>query len=476
MESENNITNRTVDGEGETEQFPKQRRRSRGNRADRIVLASSGSQLGVDVGVEGHAAEIDVERGRAGEAGEGKHKGHALASILGPAFVAAVAYVDPGNVAANITSGARYGFLLVWVLVLANMMSVLIQYQSAKLGIVTGKSLPQILGERMSDAGRFMFFMQAEVIAIATDLAEVIGGAIALSLLFNLPLFVGGCVIGAVSTVMLMFEGGKTQRVFEKIVISLLLVITFGFIAGLVIAPPDPGEVLGGLVPHFSGTDSVLMASSMLGATVMPHAIYLHSTLVNDHYAGGQEKPSVRRLLNGSKVDVVWALLLAGTVNLSLLLIAANSLYGMQGTDSIEGAQRAIVTVLGPTVGVIFSIGLLASSLSSTSVGMYAGAEIMRGLLHVKAPMWACRVVTLVPALVVLWFAPNPTMALVVGQVILSIGIPFAIIPLMRYTHDRALMGEYVDGMVKHVIFIVVAVLIIALNVLLVFLTMTGRA
>ncbi|KAB8290936.1 Nramp family divalent metal transporter [Bifidobacterium avesanii] len=444
------------DNNTETEQFP---------------------QLGVDVGVKGRASEIDVERGHALEAGRGKkNKGHALASILGPAFVAAVAYVDPGNVAANITSGARYGFLLVWVLVLANAMSVLIQYQSAKLGIVTGKSLPQLLGERMSDAGRFMFFMQAEVIAIATDLAEVIGGAIALNLLFGLPLFIGGCVIGAVSTVMLMFEGGRTQRVFEKIVISLLLVITFGFIAGLVIQPPSVGDVLGGLVPGFNGTDSVLMASSMLGATVMPHAIYLHSTLVNDHYAGGEKKPGVRQLLRGSKIDVVWALLLAGTVNLSLLLIAANSLYGMAGTDSIEGAQHAIVAVLGPTIGVIFSIGLLASSLSSTSVGTYAGAEIMRGLLHVKAPMWACRVVTLVPALVVLWFAPNPTMALVIGQVILSIGIPFAIIPLMRYTHDRKLMGQYADGMVKHVIFIAVAVLIIALNVLLVYLTLTGRA
>ena len=415
-------------------------------------------------------------RGARPRAAGRKGRNHALASILGPAFVAAVAYVDPGNVAANITSGARYGFLLVWVLVLANAMSVLIQYQSAKLGIVTGKSLPQLLGERMGDAGRFMFFMQAEVIAIATDLAEVIGGAIALNLLFGLPLFVGGLIIGAVSTVLLMFEGGKTQRTFEKIVIALLLVITFGFIAGLVIAPPNPGEVLGGLIPHFSGTDSVLMASSMLGATVMPHAIYLHSTLVNDHYAGGEQRPSIRQLLRGSKIDVVWALLLAGTVNLSLLLLAANSLYGMQGTDSIEGAQHAIVTVLGPTIGTIFSIGLLASSLSSTSVGTYAGSEIMRGLLHIKAPMWACRIVTLVPALIVLYFASNPTMALVIGQVILSIGIPFAIIPLMRYTHDRTLMGEYADGMVKHVIFIAVAALIIALNVLLIYLTLTGQA
>ena len=402
--------------------------------------------------------------------------GHALAGMLGPAFVAAVAYVDPGNVAANITSGARYGYLLVWVLVLANMMSVLIQYQSAKLGIVTGKSLPELLGERMSDAGRFMFFMQAEVIAIATDLAELIGGAIALNLLFGLPLFLGGCIIGAVSTVLLMFEGGKTHRLFEKIVIALLLVITLGFIAGLFIAPPNPAEVAAGLIPHFTTTDSVLMASSMLGATVMPHAIYLHSTLVNDHYAGGEAKPTVKRLLDGSKVDVVWALLIAGTVNLSLLILAANSLYGMSGTDSIEGAQHAIVAVLGPVIGTIFSIGLLASSLSSTSVGTYAGSEIMHGLLKIKAPMWACRIVTLVPGLVVLWFAPNPTMALVIGQVILSIGIPFAIIPLMRYTHDRQLMGQWVDGPIKHALFIAVAALIIALNVVLIVLTLIGKA
>lgn len=312
--------------------------------------------------IEQETPEIEKERqlagvgAGAGTVANGKKKphDHALASILGPAFVAAVAYVDPGNVAANITSGARYGYLLVWVLVLANAMSVLIQYQSAKLGIVTNKSLPELLGERMSDAGRFMFFMQAEVIAIATDLAEVIGGAIALNLLFGLPLFIGGLVIGAISTVMLWFQGGKTQTTFERIIIVMLLIITFGFIAGLFVDPPSPGEVVKGMIPRFQGTDSVLMAASILGATVMPHAIYLHSTLVNDHYAGG-EKPSIKTQLRGSKIDVAWALLLAGTVNLAMLVLAANSLHGMSGTDSIDGAQRAITQVLGPVIGTIFS-------------------------------------------------------------------------------------------------------------------------
>ena len=352
----------------------------------------------------------------------------------------------------------------------------LIQYQSAKLGIVTGKSLPELLGERMSNAGRFMFFMQAEVIAIATDLAEVIGGAIALNLLFGLPLFIGGLAIGVISTVMLWFQGGKTQTTFERIIIVMLLIITFGFIAGLFVAPPNPGEVVKGMIPRFQGADSVLMAASILGATVMPHAIYLHSTLVNDHYYTHSDKPSIAMQLKGSKIDVTWALLLAGTVNLAMLVLAANSLHGMSGTDSIDGAQRAITQVLGPVIGTIFSIGLLASSLSSTSVGTYAGSEIMRGLLHVNVPMWACRVVTLVPALIVLWFAKDPTQALVIGQVVLSIGIPFAVIPLMRYTHTKELMGEWVDGTVKHVIFMIVVALIVALNVLLIVLTIFGRA
>lgn len=410
------------------------------------------------------------------DAGHPEKPAHALASMLGPAFVAAVAYVDPGNVAANITSGAQYGYLLVWVLVLANCMSVLIQYQAAKLGIVTGKSLPSILGERMGSAGRYLFFIQAEIIAIATDLAEVIGGAIALHLLFQIPLFIGGCIIGIVSTVLLFFQGGKTHRIFERLVIGLLLVITFGFIAGLFMDPPNPLEVAQGLIPRFTTGNSVLMATSMLGATVMPHAIYLHSTLINDHFGHGKDRPSVREMLHGSKIDVVWALVLAGTVNIALLVLAANSLHGMTGTDTIEGAQHAISQVLGPAVGVVFSIGLLASSLSSTSVGTYAGSEIMKGLLRADVPMWVCRVVTLVPSLVVLWFANNPTEALIIGQVVLSIGIPFAIIPLMKYTHSKELMGKYVDGTIKHLCFLLVVVLIVALNVLLIVLTVTGKA
>lgn len=449
--------------------------RDEGATGSQSAMVSGEPVVDIDTVAEAAVADQDVAIARK-DSGKPEKPIHALASMLGPAFIAAVAYVDPGNVAANLTSGAQYGYLLVWVLVLANCMAVLIQYQASKLGIVTGKSLPQILGERMGSAGSFLFFAQAEVIAIATDLAEVIGGAIALNLLFGLPLLVGGLIIGAVSTVLLLFQGGKTHKIFERLVIGLLLVITFGFIAGLFMDPPNPLKVAEGLIPRFNGGASVLMAASMLGATVMPHAIYLHSTLVNDHYAHKAHKPSIREMLHGSRIDVVWALALAGSVNIALLVLAANSLHGMGGTDTIEGAQHAISQVLGPTVGTVFSIGLLASSLSSTSVGTYAGSEIMKGLLHWNVPMWACRITTLVPALVVLALTSNPTEALIIGQVVLSIGIPFAVIPLMRYTHNKQIMGKYVDGPVKHAICLLVVAVIIALNLVLIVLTLMGKA
>lgn len=221
-------------------------------------------------------------------------KQHRLFALMGPAFIAAIAYVDPGNVAANITAGARYGYLLVWVLVLSNLSAMLVQYLSAKLGIVTGKSLPALLGERLRPHNRILFWVQAEVVAAATDLAEVIGGAIALNLLFGIPLLWSGVIIGAASIVILLFQGHR-QNIFEAVIIGMLVVITAGFLAGLFFAPPQWSEVAGGLIPRFKGTDSILVAASMLGATVMPHAIYLHSSLVNDHHTDPEiERPHKR--------------------------------------------------------------------------------------------------------------------------------------------------------------------------------------
>ncbi|MCI9887213.1 Nramp family divalent metal transporter [Micrococcales bacterium 31B] len=391
--------------------------------------------------------------------------------LMGPAFVAAIAYVDPGNVAANMSSGAEYGYLLIWVLVLASLMAMLVQYLSAKLGLVTGASLPQVLGQRYSAPTRRAYWVQAELIAMATDLAEVIGGAIALNLLFGLPLLWGGLIVGLISTLILMIQGGRRQRLFETVITALLLTITAGFLAGLIISPAPLRDVATGLVPRFDGTGSVLLAASMLGATVMPHAIYLHSALARDRHG----RPTVQRLretLRATKIDIGVALGLASIVNIGLLVVAAHSLYGLPGTDTIEGAHAAMTEQLGAAVGIIFGVGLLASGLASTSVGCYAGATIMEGLLLRRVPVLARRVLTMVPALVILAVGVEPTQALVMSQVVLSLGIPFALIPLLRVTDSASVMGALRNGPVVRVLAWGIAAVIVALNVALVVLTL----
>ncbi|QNQ91180.1 Mn(2+) uptake NRAMP transporter MntH [Corynebacterium poyangense] len=399
--------------------------------------------------------------------------------LLGPAFVAAVAYVDPGNVAANITAGARYGYLLVWVLVVANLIAVVVQYQSAKLGIVAGKSLPELLGERLPTAQRISMWAQAEIVAAATDIAELIGGAIALNLLFGIPLFLGGVIVAVVSLLLLLIQNYRYQRAFESTIIGLLVLITAGFMAGLFFSPPSPSGIAHGLIPGFAGTDSVLIAASMLGATVMPHAIYLHSSLVIHRHgttgsSGTEYRISPKRLLRASRWDVVWALLLAGAVNIGLLLLAASALGGQDNTDTIDGAHAAIESTLGHSVGIIFAIGLLASGLASTSVGAYAGSEIMKGLLHIRIPVSARRLITVIPGLALLWWGVEPTWALVISQVVLSFGIPLAILPLFRYTANPTIMGEFVDSPFKKLTTLVIALFIVGLNALLLVLTFTG--
>jgi manganese transport protein len=454
---------------------------------------------------------------------------HPLA-LLGPAFVASIAYVDPGNVAANLTSGASYGYLLVWVLVLANGMAMLIQYQSAKLGIVTGRTLPEHVGARTRPWTRRAYWLQAEAVAAATDIAEVIGGALALNLLFGLPLVVGGVIVGVVSMGLLLVQSHRRQRTFEFVIVGFLAVIAIGFLAGLFVSDVDWGAAADGLVPRFDGTATVLLAASMLGATVMPHAIYLHSALARDrHHAAyaafaertdftrpaaspapapapaplptpptsGQKAPEnppgrapsahswdvgrgeggsgrLRMLLRVTRTDVLIALLIAGAVNIAMLLLAAASLRGVAGTDTIPGAYDAIRAALGPGIATIFAIGLLASGLASTSVGAYAGSVIMKGLLTVRVPILARRAITLVPALAVLAGGIDPTWALVLSQVFLSIGIPFALIPLIRLTGSRAVMGEFVDRIPVRIVAWVVVALIVALNVVLIVLTVTG--
>ncbi|WP_374008003.1 Nramp family divalent metal transporter [Leifsonia sp. LS-T14] len=394
-----------------------------------------------------------------------------LLLLLGPAFVAAIAYVDPGNVAANLTAGSRYGYLLVWVLVAANAIAVFVQYQSAKLGVVTGRTLPELLGERLGTAGRRAYWVQAELVAAATDIAEVIGGAIALNLLFGLPLPIGGVIVGLVAIGILAVQSRRGQRTFETVIVGLLAVISVGFLAGLFVSPVDWGQAAAGLVPRFDGAPTVLLAASMLGATVMPHAIYLHSALARDRHGSTEDAGRIRTLLRATRLDVALALVIAGAVNIAMLLVAASSLRGVDGTGTIEGAHAAISSALGPGIGVVFAIGLLASGLASASVGSYAGATIMGGLLTIRVPLLVRRVVTLVPAVVILALGVDPTWALVLSQVFLSLGIPFAMIPLLRLTRSRAVMGESADRLWVRILGGAVAGLVVVLNLALVVLT-----
>lgn len=419
-----------------------------------------------------------------------------VAWLIGPALVAGVAYLDPGNVASNMTAGAVYGYLLVWVVVLGNVMAWLIQYLSAKLGIVTGRSLPETLGARIGNKwGRRAYWFQAELVAMATDIAEVIGGAVALNLLFDVPLLWGGVITGTVSIVLLLVQSKRGPRTFEFVVIGLLAIIAIGFTFGVLVAPPDAAGVVSGLVPRFEDAGSVLLAASILGATIMPHAIYAHSALARDRFAPAQlggaavaptdtsaQRPdladlrgiSTTRLLRATRWDVTIAMFIAGTVNLCILLLAAANLAGVPGTDSLEGAYAALYAGLGPAVATLFAVGLLASGLASTSVGAYAGAEIMHGLLHIRVPLLARRLVTLIPALVILAIGFDPTLALVLSQVVLSFGIPFALIPLVALTAKREVLGRFRNRAATTAAGIAASVFLIALNATLLWLVFTG--
>ena len=394
--------------------------------------------------------------------------------LLGPAFVAAIAYVDPGNVAANVSSGAQFGYLLLWVIVMANVLAGLVQYLSAKLGLVTGRSLPEAIGKGMSRPLRLAFWVQAELVAMATDVAEMVGGAIALHVLFDLPLLLGGVITGAVSLLLLAVRDRRGQLLFERLITGLLLVIAIGFAASFFVATPPPDDVVSGLVPRFRGTESVLLAAAILGATVMPHAVYLHSGLALDRHGHPEAGQGRRRLLCVTRVDVVLAMAVAGTVNAAMLLVAAINLQGRGGTGSIEGAYAAIYDTLGATIAVLFAIGLLASGLASSSVGAYAGAMIMQGLLQRSIPMLARRLITLCPAVVILAAGFDPTRTLVLSQVVLSFGIPFAVLPLVRLTSNRKLMGSDTNHPVTTVVGWAVGVMVSLLNVVLIYLTVTS--
>ena len=389
-----------------------------------------------------------------------------MIGLLGPAFVAAVAYVDPGNFAANLSAGAQHGYLLLWVLVLANGMAMIVQYLSARLGIVTGRSLPELLGERLRGKWRFLYWLQAEFVAIATDIAEVVGGALALNLLFHIPLPLGGILTGAVSMVLLNLYNKREQVVFERVIIGLLILLPLGFLVGLWQYPPDTRDVVLGLIPRFDGQETVLLAVAMLGATVMPHVVYLHSALSRDRFAGRTRK-SIPELLRATKLDIVVALTFAGVVNISMLFYAAAALRG-QPSDGLEQIHASIGAVSGSIVATLFAIGLLVSGFASTAVGSQAGATIMAGLYNKKLSLFVRRIITIMPAIAFLVIGLKPTAMLLISQAALSFGIPFALIPLLILTARRDVMGEHVNDKRLSLVAAAIVALCVVLNLTLV--------
>lgn len=394
-------------------------------------------------------------------------------ALLGPAFVASIAYVDPGNFATNISSGAEYGYLLLWVILAANLMAMLIQNLTAKIGIATGRNLAELCRERYPEPVRWGLWIQAELIAMATDLAEFIGAAIALNLLFGVPLFASGLITAAVSFVVLGLTA-RGHRRFEVAIIGFLLVILGGFLYDTLRIGFDAGDAAAGFVPSFEGTDSVLLAAGILGATVMPHVIWLHSALTQDRVVARDDEER-RRLLRFSRIDVTIAMSIAGLVNMSMLVIAASLFFGGGvPVDTIEEAHAGFDTLVGSGAALAFALALLASGLASSSVGTYAGQVVMQGFIDRTLPLALRRGITMAPALVVLALGINATDALVLSQVVLSFGIPFALIPVVLITRDRAVMGALVNRPVTTAVAAIVAALIVALNVFLLVQTIAG--
>lgn len=404
---------------------------------------------------------------------QGKSKRGPLARILpflGPAFIACVAYIDPGNFATNIQSGAQFGYLLVWVIIASNLMAMLIQTLSAKLGIATGRNLAEICREQFPRPVVWGMWVVSEIAAMATDLAEFLGAAIGFNLLFHIPLLLAGILTGITTFIILGLEH-RGFRSLEAVITALVGVVAVSYLLETVLDRPDWGQILyHSVVPQFAGTDSVILAVGILGATVMPHVIFLHSSLTQNRVTvkSPQER---RRLFHFELIDVIIAMTLAGLVNLFMLVMASSTFYahGLTSIASIEVAYRTLQPLLGSAAGIIFAVSLLASGLSSSTVGTMAGQVVMQGFLHRQIPIWLRRLITMLPALVVIAINLDPTRTLIISQVILSFAIPFALIPLVLFTRQRRLMGVLVNHRLTTLLATVVSMLIVGLNVFLVY-------
>jgi manganese transport protein len=398
----------------------------------------------------------------------------ATLTMLGPAFVASVAYVDPGNFATNLQGGAKFGYLLMWVVLVANLMAMLIQYLSAKLGLATDHNLPELCRMHFPRWTSLALWVQAEVMAMATDIAEFLGAALGLNLLFGVPLLPAGLITGVITFAILELQSHGVRR-FELAITALLGIVFAGFLYEALRIGPSVHQSLSGLLPGLSGASSVYLAVGIIGATVMPHAIYLHSELTQDRMPV-RDDGERRRVIGFERLDVIVALGLAGIVNLAMLAVAAKLLHGSggAGATTIQSAHHEFERVLGGGAAITFAVALLASGLSSSSVGTYAGQVVMAGFINVRIHVLLRRLFTMIPALIVLAVGVSPTSALVLSQVVLSFGIPFALVPLVLLTGRRDVMGVHVNGALTSALAYVVAALITAMNVFLIVKQVTG--
>jgi manganese transport protein len=410
------------------------------------------------------------ELGRLPGAGERALRGsrRSILPFLGPAFVACVAYMDPGNFATNIAGGSKFGFTLVWVIVASNLMAMLIQTLSAKLGIATGRNLPEVCRERFSRRTSIGLWVQAEVIAMATDLAEFLGAAVGLKLLLGIPLFPAAVLTGVITFLILGLQRFGF-RPLEAVITAFVAVIGVCYIGELWLAHPPLGTVARhAVVPDFQGNESVLLAVGIIGATVMPHVIYLHSALTQ-HRIVPRNDDEARTLYRYTRIDVLIAMAIAGLINVSMLVVAATVFFGSGLTDveSLNTAHRTLEPILGGASSVLFALALTASGLSSSTVGTMSGQVVMQGFIRRRIPLWVRRLVTMIPAFVVIGLGLDPSRTLVISQVVLSFGIPFALIPLVMFTSKREIMGVLVNRRATIAAAAVIAALISGLNIFL---------
>ncbi|WP_308811094.1 Nramp family divalent metal transporter [Photobacterium leiognathi] len=381
--------------------------------------------------------------------------------LLGPAFIAAIGYIDPGNFATNIESGSAFGYQLLWVVLWANLMAMLIQYLSAKLGIVTGKNLAEHLRDHLPKWAIGPYWIQAEIIAMATDLAEFIGASVGFQLLFGISLM-EGALITAAATMAILLLSNKSQKPLEVVIGSLLLLVAVVYVVELFFAHPATGEMVKGLViPTLDNSHQIYLAAGILGATVMPHVIYLHSALFKNTY--GETK---QRRLKSTRIDVLIAMVIAGFVNIAIVAMAAAVFHysGNQHVAEIETAYQTLTPLVGKAASTLFAISLIASGLSSTVVGTMAGDVVMQGFVKFRIPVLLRRVITMIPSFIVIALAINTTEILVMSQVVLSFGIALAIVPLLIFTNSKKLMGEFKNNTYVNYAGVVIVTLVVALN------------